>query len=660
MEGVLVRMDIFADTKEEDRKQMERTHYKVSYDPEAYKFFKSNGNKGEWREEYEHLRGLQYKLHNKTLTIYSFYYYTKNKTDYYGVNKIAKFPIFNKYIVDLYDLFTNEIKRGEVYYEVKTLRKKYLLNEKQFKENLLILIKETKVEAKPNVADVEEYFLTSNILDDLLEVKEKWTTQYCYYDNKHISFENGYKLITKKFDNDEGVCYRRVEDIFLQWSGDPKIHNITYTNNEIKEIIKTYNQTPLDDKEGEVYKILLSSAVTNWFSKFLKDNNLTEIKQNALIGIRGNRKSFIGFNTFGLFGLTKSSDKSLFNRLYNVNASLKTIYPISLPRYYDEIPGFSDEAKQRMKDKANGDREFFTVNRLNGIDYFFDGSIECLTANSIEVEGDDYDDKQFTYEPRLSREISTEKSIEITNKVISTFANRVTDSSIKLGRYIYDELLKIDPNTILNEIKIDITREKKQFNVIQFGSKILDKLGLLTKYNLNEELFLNAKLSNNSNVESDLDNFRNCLNHLISNFERSSNYEFPYLIKMWKKLSENHYDDSVESRIYKRAYISLNSIGLYFKYDNNKISLVFDKRVLPNLKAISKNVYKRDFKYNTLKNLSEILPNSITKPSNCLIVDRLDEKSFRVQSKRLGGYAVDIQEILEIEDIITKEVVINV
>jgi len=632
-------MDIFADTKQ--KLKIKKKKYIATFPKDAFKFFKSNGENGnlEYPKKY---CGLHYSINEQEVTFYSFWQIVKKEETLYGVTAIAEFSIFKRYIVNIIDTFSDRVYENQTYYQINTIRDKYLLRKDQLLETLLKLVKENKF-TNANLIDLKNFLLNSTLLDEIVEVKEDWTTQFCYYDNKHICPENNYQLVKKRTSKKLGVLYEKVDDITLEWGNDSKIHEISYTEEEIKDIIKIYNGTPLDNKEGEVYRLLLSSAVTNWFSRFLKEYGLVERKESALIGLKGNRKSFIGFNTYGLFGLTNSSDKSFFARETNINADLKNIYPISLSRYYDEIPGFSNLTKQRMKDKANGDRTFFTKNNSEaGKDFHYDDSYECVTANTIEVSGDDYDDKQFTYEPELTRDIAVTKSNTEMRAVLKTFSNRVTINSRKLGKYIYDELLKIDPNEILNGVEVGIERGDKQFNILEFGSLILDKIGLLSEYKLNKTLFLESKLSNNSNVSSELTRFKECFHLILMNFTDNYDVSFDKFIDKFRFAQYNLTDKEM------RMYESMNKKGIYLRLDRYKnIEWVFNSSFLYYMKAFSIRVFRREVKYNSLKNFVQVFPDYKFKPKNTFVSQK-DNGDIVFIPSQVSGYAIETKHVAEI------------
>jgi hypothetical protein len=595
------------------------------------------------RKDFDKVLGLHYIIDEKKVTIYNIYCFikeTKEETKYtYGASPVIEFSLFKKFKVNLIDTFADDIKINQVYYQIQTIKDKYLLNESNFYDNLLKFIKDNKV-TNTNLITLKDFFMISTLFENLLEIEQNWTTEYCFYHNQHLCPENDWHIIKKRFTKKLGLIYELVEDIYLDYQRNSKLHLINYEKNEIEEIIKLYNLLPMSLEESKVYKILLSSAVSNWFTYFLKSKGYYERKEFALIGLKGNRKSFIGFNTFGLFNLINCYDKSSFIRENNINADLKNMYPICLPQYIDEIPGFSEQTKQRLKDKANGDRTNFTKNNMEGgKDWHFDNGYTCFTANNIELSGDDFDDKQFTYEPKKIMDIPKNeifiKSEELTKQILTNFTNSTTNSSKKLGKYIYDNLLKINPETFFSKLKICITREDKQFNNILFGSLILEELGILKNVPVDKTLFFSQKLSNNSNTESDLDKLKTYTDSLISMCEFNTHCSFNEL----KIQIKGFYMDDNAQKLYKL----LNNSGIYLRNLKGEVEIVITSLYLQKIKYIAKTRFRDRFRYNTLKNLSELFEYKIHKPSGTFYIDNKNKFS----QKKLTGYAIKFETLYD-------------
>jgi len=640
--------NIFSDTKEKD-KLIKKVKFKT-YPKEVFQYYKSGGEGdiSNIEKPIQDYQGFHYEIDGDEVTFYSFW--LKDRRDKEGdivetsyfVTSIAQFSVFKKYYVNIHDTLSDVVLKNQQYFEIQTMKDRYILKYEQLYETLLKIIRENKV-TNTNLIDLKTFVHTSSFLDNLPELKEEWTTEFCYFKNQHLCIENGHKLVKKHSSKILGVIYEKVDDIHLEWSNETKFLNVEYGEEDLTRVLDIYNNTPLDHKEGQVYKLLLANAVTNWFTYFLKDNNLVERKESALIGLKGNRKSFIGFNTYGLFGLNSSYDKSAFGRENNINADLKNMFPIALPRYFDEIPGFSNQMKQRMKDKANGDRTYFTKNNSEmGKDFHFDNSYECITCNSLDLEGDDYDDKQFTYEPRLLCDIDIKKDNKITQQVVRTFSNRVTTNSLILGNYIYKNLLEIDPNELLKGMNIPFDREEKQFMLLLFGEKILNKLGILKDYPLNKEVFISSKLSNNNSVETEVTRFKDCFTILYSYIEDRFNIKTEdFFERLSKNIDSDHRLEADDLLFYK----SLNKNGIYIKYDSKEkqFSFVFTSKILPILKRISISSFRKELKYHSLQTLMSIFPYAKQKPKNVLIV----VSGVGLTQKQTSGFSIHCNKLMD-------------
>lgn len=620
---------------------MTEDHFISSVPIEVFNIFKLGK---EDDGSYDNFIGFQYIIKNAELTIYQFLSYRMRGDEkrYYKIIPIIQFSKIMKYNVTLIDTYSQIKEKDKEFFEIRTTKNKYFVNDREFFENLQAYIKDNKV--KGNIIEITEYIKSSDILNQLLIKYQNWTTEYCYLYGEHLCPENNWILVKKKTSRKQGTIYEPIENLKEEFKDQTRIHEIKYE--DISRIINIYNKLPINYEEGKVYKIALANAIMNWFWNWLKYNGINERKEIALIGLKGNRKSFIGFNTYGLFAIIEPYSKTAFNRHENLDADLKNQYPICLSRYFDEIGGFSNAMKNRKKSQVNGSRTFFTKNNTEmGKDYHFDNGFELITANFLESDGNDYDDKQFTYEPEKIDLATLNKDPKLISSIKLMFSNNITPYSIKLGKYIYDELLKINPEEFFNITNKYVKREDKQFFILELGEKILDKIGLLKEYDLDKDLFLSCTLSTNTNVETDIDKIKNCINAVISDIEDKYRITIQDFIKeLMKELNNNIKELTLESK-YNSFYKQLCTNGIMLRYMKKDCSfhIVLNSRILNVLRKQHLRLYHDRLKYNTLNNLKEIFNNICEKPKNTLNINN----SFIFNFCQMSGFSVHLEEIYQ-------------
>jgi len=526
--------------------------------------------------------GFKYIYENDRLVLYNLKEYKKNS---YFVTAVCEIPKIIKKSVYLVDGFQNT-KQDLILYDIIAEKKNYLLSEKDLKLKLKTILQEGK-DSKTSMIDLRQWFETSLISDLFNEptIKEKWATCYGFFCNEHINKENNFILVRKFYDkNLDLINYKSLysEDFKTE------LDKISYDSEEIETIIENYNSMPLSKEQGEVFKIILSSCVINWFSEWLKTKGLNERKEINLCGVAGNGKSHIMFNTFGLFGLENPFPKSIYSRQNNIKAELKNIFPSLLPTFHDEIPSsLSSEIIDLKKANNNGNKIYFERNSTtNTIDYYYyGGSLEGSTCNFLKNAREDLDDKIFCYEPKPEK---------ITKSTI--FTNSININALKIGKYIYNYLITINPETYF-KFDVPLKREDKQFLRLKLGEQILQDLKILSSYSLNKTLFLESRLSKNEQVESGISIFKEAVREQIQVY--NTNYSSsPYSFLKEGLLKHFLLKDMAKKEI--SYYEKLNSLGIFFKItEEKKIKLCFKANFLTFVKSYC-NRYRKDFNFNTL------------------------------------------------------------
>ena len=589
-----------------------------------------------------------------------------NKYYYTNTYPLLEFIEFYKINATIYDK-KHRKQRKELYF-IRTTKDKYLRDYEDLIKELQVFIKHNSDGGSTQRIYLQDFILESGLLDNLTEIDKTYTTHF-YFNQQEGKFlipnlsnlpdsENVIKcdLIQQVDSKDK----QYLEEVSIQNLDQSEFYTTNEDNNKVEEAKKLLENIPRTQQEKLNYKVALSYSLASLL------NNL--FQEYFILGSIG----YVGVGKTSLFSVCIGNLWKTYNDIkpltYNKDKSekdtqmeLKNILPDTRPPYTDEVNSISDIYKDILKNKIKSETMPYTFTRQNPYHSdinFINPFLETFTGNSLSF--DDFSDFQDKFLHLDFNDLEDIKETEGIKYNISNYEmEKLTNDYIKhLGKYIYNELIKMDHNQELENLKQNVNfgygRDENHLLFLKYGEHLLNKFGLFTDLEITREQFQQMKANNHNKIYSQADEIRECINSLIHSMEYKCSLDD--LIRL---RSEGITND-VTLKFFNE---NLNNKGIYLKMTKEKVELVFTSNFIYHLNEKYQHKTRKTLKLKTKRDLfnklKEIGSNGEIKQDTTQrgILTLNDTKrinEYKLNEKRVKGVAISL-DLIRKNDEVDKE-----